>query len=366
MSILRVAPDCKALTRIEEVTWGQVRDKVAQIKPTLAAIIDEFNPKKQNTLIKAWYPFGINIRDKGQLYLPTENGQLATLDEPQISVNLRNKLDYSPSPLALILDKAVEIYVETPEGRPIPLKIFPPGVTFGVWEVMSSPPILMHRGWDWSISSGARTLFMLPKITDTSSHLKLQRKNNVRAYTPRSIFEHRKIFAEISNHHAKESQWHTEILYFTRKWLEPQPKNIGWIKLKAYWADEAWRQIGYWSNKMIIDFNWEAYITELTKRKIKLKPYLLDTVKHLVLIGSGTIPAFKPTDESQLVAPTLFIQEAYVEDYGLKTYAPVIMQPDFLSPNKNKYIYYSLHPQHYPKNQLVLKISPVLSKYFAS
>ncbi len=349
MSIVKISSECKSFTRFEEITWDQARTKVAQVKPELAAIIDEFNPGKNHTFIKAWYPFGVNIRDKGRFHLPTEEGNLATIDEFQTSADIRDKLGYSPSPLGLILDKAVEIYVETPEGRTIPFKLFGPGVTFGVWEVMPSPSIRLRRSWNWSISSGARTLFMLPKISDASNHLKLQRKYNVRSYLPHNIFEHEKIFAEISNHRAQESQWHSEILFFTKQWIEPQSNNMGWIKLKEYWAQEAWRQITYWSNKMIIDFNWEAYIAELTKRKIKLKPYLLDTVKHLILIGTGTIPAFKPTDDSQLVAPTLVIQQAYTEDYGLKTYAPVIMQPDFLLPEKNKYVYYSLHAPTLPE-----------------
>lgn len=371
MSIIRIPQNCKNLVTHKEITWNKARPLVIRANPELAQIIDELNPSPQHTLILATYPYGTNIRDKGQSYFPAEDKNLATLDEQTISQNLRDKLDYSPSPLAFIADKSVEIYVETPEGRTIPLKLFKPGVTIGVWEILKRPLISIRHKWDWSISSGARTLFLLPKITNQDNHAKLQRAYSTRVKMSRNIFDHTKIFTGIFNYHAEKNPWTTRVIFFTRKWLEPQLKNIGWVKLKEYWAREAWHQMHYWSNKIIFDFTWEDYLAELSRQRIKLKPYFLDTVKQLISIACGVVPGFRPADESEQVAPTKIVQRAYVEDYGLKDYAPIIMQPDFLSLNSSvKAVYYSLQfptlpekPFEFEKFSSVLKIIRELKDY---
>ncbi|HVV69591.1 MAG TPA: hypothetical protein VHE99_11280 [Gammaproteobacteria bacterium] len=350
MSKIKIAPECKELVWQKEVTWDKVRDKVMEINPALASIIDEFSPSSKYTLILASYPFGTNIRNKGELFLPTEQGQLATLDEPSISLSLRENLSYSSSPLVLILDKSVEIYVETPEQRTIPLKLFRAGVTLGVWELLKQVPVFLRRKWNWSISAGAHTLFMLPKIMDTASHRKLQTAYHTRIHVPNNIFEQSSVFTEIFNHTADKHPWATQVLFFTKKWFEPHPKNIGWFKLQEYWAQEAWTQLHYWYNKIVLDFNWEVYMAELVRRKIRLKPYYLDTVKHLISIGCGVIPGFRPADDSEQVGPTQTIQSAYVNDYGLKTYIPILMYPDFLNPSSEvDMVYYSLQAPSLPE-----------------
>ncbi len=291
------------------------------------------------------------------LYIPDQTGQLSVLKSHNIPAEIRDQLSYSFSPIATILNKSIEIYVETPEHRTIPFKLFGPGTTIGVWDIMTHPLVSLRQAWSWSVTAGARTLFMLPKIMDTANHVKLQRAYRIHTHVPRTIFEQGKIFAQIYKNKASENPWHTHILFFSKKWLEPHPKNIGWIKLKEYWAQEAWTQMLYWSNKMILDFNWELYIAELTKRKIKLKPYLLDTVKHLISIGCGVIPGFRPADTSEQVAPTHLIQKAYINDYRLKTYAPILMHPDFLTPTgATKLVYYSLQAPTLPEQPFEFEI----------
>ena len=61
------------------------------------------------------------------------------------------------------------------------------------------------------------------------------------------------------------------------------------------------------------------------------------------MIGLGSAVGFRPaTDES--LAPVKLIQEAYVERYGLKKYAPTIMIPHHFNMHSEKEppVYYSL------------------------
>lgn len=193
---------------------------------------------------------------------------------------------------------------------------------------------------------------MLPRIAQEDSHSRLQHAYHMRTTSvPSNIFAHCKLFTNIFNYQVTKNPWATQILFFTKKWLEPHPKNLGWFKLKEYWAQEAWGQSLYWLNKMIFDFNWETYIAELVGSQIKLKPYLLDTVKHLLSIACGFIPGFRAADDSQLVLPTQVIQDAYVDVYRLKKYPPTILHPDFLRPSDTvKRVYYSLQAPTLPEN----------------
>ena len=146
MTSQRIVQNSPPLTWHEETTWDKVRNRVIKVNPMLADIIDEFNPSSKHTLILANYPYGTNIRDKGKVCFPASSGEVVTLDKHIVPTDIRELLSYSASPLALILDKRVEVYVETPEGRTVPFKLFRPGTTFGVWEIMGQPPIVLRRG----------------------------------------------------------------------------------------------------------------------------------------------------------------------------------------------------------------------------
>lgn len=336
--------DSAAKPALTEAPWKEALPDIAKVNPALADIISTFNPSDDYTLIRARYPFGTNILDEGVLFLPDENNKLVPANQHSLA-EIREQF-FDATPLALVLDKAVEVFVETPRLGTTPFKLFKPGVTFGVWEIMAPSKVLIRQDWHWNISSGARTLFMLPRVTETTGHEKLKQQYKIRSYVPNTLSDQHTIFTEISKKMTAENKndWHTEILFFTKKWLEPKENSAGWLRLKNHWMQEAWQQMHYWTNKMVINFNWESYMLELSKRKVKLNLYLLDTVKHLIAIGCGVIPGFKPTDDSELVAPVYLIQDAYVKHYGLKTYCPMIMQPAHLkiANNTKNSVYYSL------------------------
>ncbi len=332
---------------IEITNWQSVRDYVYKVNKPLAIIIDEFNPNTNYPLIRVRYPYGFLIRQNGKLQLPKSMETYCDLSHHP-DRNMQKYLSYSPSPIGLVLNKVVEVYIEMPEGRTIPFKLFNPGVCFGVWEILPTSPIMLRQGWEWSISSGARTIFMLPKIADAISHSRLQHAFNLKSHLPNSLFEEHKIFKEITCSKQNNAGWYTEVLFFTHKWLEEHPKNIGWIKLKEYWAKEAWQQMLYWSNRIYLDYNWEKFTTELIYRKIVLKPYLLDTLRHLIAIGCNTIPGFKLADRDNTVAPITHIQDAYLNIYDLKSYAPIMMYADMLLSNNDTNTYYSLQAPTLP------------------
>jgi hypothetical protein len=95
--------DKKLSTRIQEMTWDEVRKSAQIVNPQLAAIIDKFNPGKAYSFIKVRYFYGDKILHKGELQLPLGN-DLVSLNHPgAFSEQLQKKLGYSSVPMGLIL-----------------------------------------------------------------------------------------------------------------------------------------------------------------------------------------------------------------------------------------------------------------------
>jgi hypothetical protein len=324
---------------IRRVTWNDIRNSVMKANPYVASLIDEIDPGKELPLIEACYPYGVDIHKGGINYFPTNNGFLTTLDDQSIDKEIRDSLNYSSCPLGFIIDKSAEVYVESDERRSIPFKHFSAGITFGVWEIMDPAPIQLRKVWHWNISSGARTVFFLPSVSERNSFNRLKMEFDIKSQVPASIFDQRDIFAEIAQH--SSASWSCKVLYFGKEWLNDN--SLPLAKLKQHWQKEAWNQAQHWLSRLVLDYSWEKLSNELSARNIKTKPYILDTLKHLVSIGCGTIPGFAPVPINEASLPNRTLEDAYVNIYGLKYYHPIILQPSFLlTTHEEDYVYYSL------------------------
>ena len=61
----------------------------------------------------------------------------------------------------------------------------------------------------------------------------------------------------------------------------------------------------------------------------------------MIGIGTGGMPAFVPAQD-ELAAPISALQNVFVQDYGLKKYAPIIMHLHHFNLDENRPVYYSL------------------------
>lgn len=322
---------------IEELKWDDVQHDIRHANPSLAEILEQFEPKP--TFIKARYQFGNNILNQGEIHLPTANGDTVPLNSNDVPASIRKKLGYSYVPMALIMSKAVEVFFET-EERVMPSKLFGTGTTFGLWEAFDPPPSDFVRKV-WNLSAGARTLFMLPKIADGIAHARLKRDYGITSYPPKKLLFQHRVFADLAKHAPEKDKWYCDLLFFCNKWLEENENNITCLKLHKYWLHEAWRQSFNCRNQMSYDVAWEAFTKEVTRRNWKPRPYIINTIKHLMSIAEGVFPGFTPACGSEIAAPIKFIQEAYVNSYSLKRYAPVLMHPHHLK-TSDRPVYYSM------------------------
>jgi len=325
---------------LKEGTWLDFREKVKKVEPELFKIIEKISPDNKYKLIQADYLFGESITDLGTICVPNQNGRLVRLDDLSVSSKLKDQLGYCPTPLILQLENASEVFVDA-EGRIIPLNVFHEGDLYGLYEILVPFTGCLAIPC-WSITSGARSVFMASKVSDAIGHKKLKKEYGLTIESPKSLADQWHVIKELANCIKKENPWKTKVLIFTKKWFEDKKDNIHWLQFQNYLMKKAWWQSR--SNRADIEYSitWERLAKEVKTKKLRPNSYIVDTVKHLMLLTTGMRPGFRPA-ENELLFPTRIIENAYTNIYGLKEYAAFVMQPYFFN-NKNGFlpVYYSM------------------------
>lgn len=324
---------------LEELSWKQVQEEVKCVAPELASIIDKISPNDNYKLIRATYTYGDLIVNEGMLQLPDSQGKIHPITS--LSDSLAHKLTYSPIPLFLTLEKANELFINA-SSRIIPLNLFNPGSMLGLFEAMdyyfkrdSTPK--------WSISAGARSIIMLPKITESSGLKRLRIEFKLPASTRlKYLSDHASLFNAIAKHPNFTQPWENKVLFFTEDWFTNR-HDPAWFELYMYFFKNTWNQAQFTIKKMELSLTWESYVKAITSRNLKPNIYLADQLKHIISIATGMWPGFRPADDSQLIAPTRGIQQALVEIYQLKDYLPTLMHAYYLLNTDIRLpVYYSL------------------------
>ncbi len=306
--------------KIQEYTWSQVHDRVAKADPEFTKVVDDWDPGKEYTFIELSYPFGSHILDvnKGGFQLPKENGRTVSLKDPSVSSELRKKLGYSTLPLGILLpDHGIEVYHKL-EDRVFSLAFFTSGFNLGIWETFGPPA-------PYSAIAGSRSMIMAPKITDTDNHKKLKDCYGIRQVVPRNLFDQSAIFVELAKH--LKEPWEVKILFLNDKWLEPQKRNIGWLNFYNYLRDKSWQHTEYARSKLVFEVSWKYFSEALKEKGERFDPYLIETLRHIIFVSQGILPAFAAVGKNEVHGPTQFLMDVYTNKYGLKNYIPTLLAP---------------------------------------
>lgn len=319
---------------LTEITWKQARKAIAKICPKLANIIDEISPDDSFTFIKAQYPFGTKIIHKGVANLPTEHGGTMSSIDTKLTKAVRSKLSYNRVPLGVITRNGAEVFREI-ENRVFSVAFLESGLQLGVWE---------HFDWitPYTVTAGARSLYLLPQVKLSQAHNRLKRKYNITLPPPKQPFYHWHLFKQMVNSPDFSEAWSCEVMYLTKRWIDHLEEGGAWTKLNKYITAQGWNHSEYARRKSIFDVIWQIFSLSLNSKGIKPNIYVLDTLKHLTFIGTGLLPASQPATESSSIGPTDGIQQAYLDTYMIQDYIPTIMQPGYLLLNKTNSVYYSL------------------------
>ncbi len=326
---------------IREGSWIDFRDDVKKVDAELYEIIEQISPNQKYKLIEATYLYGEKITDLGTICLPDKDGRLHRLDDSRLPDKYREQLGYCPTPLILQLTNGSEVFVDTGE-RIIPLNVFTPGDLYGLFEAimpMTGCPIAPC----WSVTSGARSVFLGASVADAIGQKRLRAEYGVNQGTRKKLSDQWNILKVIANRSNLDSPWTSKILIFTKEWIEQKQDDIGWLRFHNYLFKKSWIQSKYMRSKSELSIMWEAFASAVRDRNLKPGPYILDTIMHNIFLANGAVPGFIPADTSELLLPSRSIEYAYENIYMLKDYASIVMHPWRLGVME-KYcsVYYSL------------------------
>lgn len=325
------------LPNVEELTWEEAQKTVIKGGSELYKILNGIDPGKKYTFIRVRYPFGAIILHDDEIYLPFDRNHSIPLSDPEIPTSIKEKLGYRSLPFGMITANSVEIYRETSD-RVFSLELTGPnkGIELGIFEYFGLTPC-------YSVSSGARSLFMIPKISETRNHKKLMKHMQVSCGQPKNIFKHWHVFKELYNSSIFGSTWESEILYLTKAWddgLRKHKQSPAWAKFEGYIYKKCFEYSELARKKLVLDFMWQKIAAILENDNHKTDMYTIDTLKHLIYIYLGGVSGSRPS-VGNYAGPINTLQTIYIEHYGLNQ-IPTIMEPQRFSLKKNIPVYYSM------------------------
>lgn len=311
--------------KLETLAWSEARPEIQKFNPTLAKLIDELDPGEDHFFLKATYPFGGSALEKANLVLPNDkDGTLVPITDSSVSNKVKEAIGYNlnSNPVSIILKNTFEVYLPLPD-RTIPLNgLMQPGTTFGTFRILN-PDGSQQPKFLWNMTAGARSMFMLPRITETKKHMHLKKKYGLTADKPASLINHWEIFKQLSRYSDFPQPWDAEILFFSKKWFEHQddPK---WFGFYYYFHRSVWSGTEFVRNQPIWNLIFSLILQDYETRP---SAYITDTTKYLMHVAIGAQPGFAPASNN-LAGPIEGLQEIYSEDYELKNYPPIIMVPE--------------------------------------
>ncbi|MCE2706264.1 MAG: hypothetical protein LW807_04235 [Proteobacteria bacterium] len=319
---------------VTALNWSEARVLLQSVDTQLVAIIDKISPSdNEGFMYKATYPFGNQIIKNGVLYLSTEDGASIAYNDPSVPLNLSSNIAYdslSESPLAIVLDKNLEMFL-TVDKKPFPLKVISPGGILGLSNIVDKKSNRVGSHFE-TLVAGARSAFMVAKVSDVNRHRDLKIAYNLKQNRPQSFFDHWLVFKDIA--HMQKSAWRSTILFFSND-IFKKIKDPAWIELYNYFLQ---KYISKLHSRHLVEWNRILGYVE-QKRNLRFILPVINMARHLFAIANGDELCFRPATNTSSV-PLNLIQEAYIHGYGLKEYSPIIMEPAYIKPYQKDVGYY--------------------------
>lgn len=327
----------KSKSKLTKSCWSELRDEVALIDKALSEIIDEINPSDDLPLYVAEYPYG-EIIDDGVFYYPDRNGQLRPLSDEGLTQELKDDFKYAGEapPAGMVLSKKIEVFTDF-QSSVTPWGIYKAGQWFAL-SIRLGESVGFYPTRLICISSGIRSIYMLPKIGDEYYHKNLRSYSNMHFDAPKTINDHWGVFREISNVNQPEDCWKSKLLLLSENWIKKIKEDQKWALLKTYLFEHAWKRFEFDRNRPFYD---AAFSEIQSSRNLRKDPHLIDTSKHILKILASGSPGFVVADSDES-APISLIQKVYLQIYGMSKYHPHIFVPSYFSSKEmHKPIYHS-------------------------
>jgi hypothetical protein len=322
---------------IKVVDWdSESREAILKADSELCAIIDGLKIEEQHfKLVRIRVPYGATLYERGIFYIPSKKGMIPLQNasfDMGLPEEIKKALLYQTVPLGVVTKNSFEVFREAGDHI-FPLAHRKNGFELGIWETFSPPS-------PFTITAGARSIFLLPKINDINGYKRLK-KYGAKTPRPSTVFEQWYNFCEIANHSSFSEKWYCEIYLFTEDWKNNMLSNPAWSPFYNYVLRKGLAHTEPERIKTNYDIVLTNFSSFLQSKRIKKDPYIMETFKHLLAIANGILPAFKVVKNSSSI-PAKGIAETYIEGYGLKSYVPTMMYADYFDANSNDVAYYSL------------------------
>jgi len=323
---------------IQVLDWQSARDFIHKSDKVLFKIIDDISPDKKFKFIKMRYPYGTTILDNDVLFVPDKSFSTTPITFSDIPEKIKTELAYRNIPFGIITENTLEILKEYPD-KVFSVYLSGPdkGIELGIFEYFG-----LTNGF--SVTAGARSVYMVPKISEARYHKKIMKNYALTCYQPKNIFKHHHIFKSLYASGSLKTKWETEIIFLGGKWDKMvDDESPAWRNFKNYLNTKCLDHSGFGREQVILNVVWENMASAIQEEGIRPDPYTIDTLKHLIYVFVGALSGSRPST-NDYVGPLTEIQEIYVDTYGLD-HIPTIMRPYNFSLQENIPVYYSMqHP----------------------
>jgi hypothetical protein len=331
--------DCKT----SQIPWSKIRARIATAVPAsvFAALNDLMSKPGVPDLFVASYAYGSLIVDNGEFRLPC---QAFCPNCASLRREICENKSSIPIPLAGILDGCVEIFLEHPEldgaSRQAPLQILRRSEMFGVFEALDGLLETPMSKPAWSISSGARSIWIIAPTGDArlSKELSKLLQKNIN-WNPDRHPHWKLVEAVVRNKH----EWNTQLIVFSKKTVEAIKHCPS---LFTALLQIGWKQSTRLRHLAVEDASLRSSLHRaLQTYKVpqgELFQYV--TIRHLLDLASGFASAYRVSAGTEEDAGPFkefgnHLQAAL--DHMHLDYQPVVMQPGHLEKNGDVG-YYSL------------------------
>jgi hypothetical protein len=324
------------MSTVEILTWADVRDKIAAVNPWLWEIISDIKGVNKYHIIRATYPFGDDVIYKGNFFFNI-NGQSVPWESNKISRNIKKLLDYSwkTTPFGVVTNNSVESHIHH-SNHILPFRLLLPGKTFSLSNIFDKESSYFITGL-YSTKAGCRSMLMLAKITHALSSARLTKKYGVtRHLLPKELSDHWLLFNEIAHSPTFKTKWEAEITLFSHEFINPIRETLN---ARHELLSGIWREIAFQRNEKTYNFIWSIFFDTLPL-SLKNDTFIIQTVKHLILIAIQQAPGFVPED-SNLSGPITELIDVFLNCYKIRFHLPVFMRLEHFD-GKNP-VYYSLY-----------------------
>jgi len=325
--------------------WNSIKNHIQNIEPSFYKEVNKLSPCDKFPIYIFNYSYGDFIGDEKGVFIPNENSSIR-IGEKGTPKEIIDDLGYGAKtcPLGMTFNKQFEWFNTR---NLFPVHIDKPGTLFGLGHTSNflHPNEVYLPNGKLAMIAGARSTFLLPKISNQDKHKNLQERFNFNSPSPLIYNAHFNTFLNIyKGKKLIDEEWSAQIIYFSKSWIESINNDYEWRSVSRYISNLSEYRSRYHRENFLHSDTYR-YLNDLNS--YTQNNYIAETVRYLIEVMIGQNLAYAPAQDESAV-PLRLIQEAYLEDYRLDC-SPQIMIPSYYKVMSSKPVYYSLN---YPSIQL--------------